>query len=172
MGMDVYGKAPRSKAGEYFRNNCWHWRPLADYILGTVPQEITALCEHWHTNDGDGLGDKESLMLAQFLRAEMMHGRTAEYACERVRKISAMPREQCWICVGTGIRSDAIGKADGWDKKVVEEEGNPRHGQTGSCNACGGWGSKPAREGNYWFDLENVAAFCEFLEGCGGFEIR
>jgi hypothetical protein len=29
MGMDVYGKEPKSDKGEYFRNNVWWWRPLA-----------------------------------------------------------------------------------------------------------------------------------------------
>ncbi|QOR55575.1 MAG: hypothetical protein UMS36scaffold28_65 [Phage 59_13] len=28
MGMDVYGVKPKSKQGEYFRNNVWSWRPL------------------------------------------------------------------------------------------------------------------------------------------------
>lgn len=27
MGMDIYGKAPKNKKGEYFRNNWWWWRP-------------------------------------------------------------------------------------------------------------------------------------------------
>lgn len=28
MGMDVYGRKPKSKAGEYFRANVWAWRPI------------------------------------------------------------------------------------------------------------------------------------------------
>jgi len=28
MGMDVYGVAPKNDKGEYFRANCWSWRPL------------------------------------------------------------------------------------------------------------------------------------------------
>jgi len=54
MGMDVYGNAPTQKEGEYFRNNIWWWHPLADYIELVAPDEAAA-CEHWHSNDGDGL---------------------------------------------------------------------------------------------------------------------
>jgi hypothetical protein len=36
MGFDVYGKSARSEKGEYFRNNVWWWRPLAEYVLETV----------------------------------------------------------------------------------------------------------------------------------------
>jgi hypothetical protein len=28
MGMDVSGINPKTKEGEYFRANCWSWRPL------------------------------------------------------------------------------------------------------------------------------------------------
>ena len=38
MGMDVFGNNPRNKEGEYFRNNVWWWRPLADFILECYPE--------------------------------------------------------------------------------------------------------------------------------------
>lgn len=28
MGMDVYGRKPKSEAGKYFRANIWSWRPI------------------------------------------------------------------------------------------------------------------------------------------------
>ena len=54
MGMDVYGRNPTTKQGEYFRNNVWWWHPLADYCTSVAP-DITAQCNSWHHNDGDGL---------------------------------------------------------------------------------------------------------------------
>lgn len=54
MGMDVYGNHPTGKTGEYFRNNVWWWRPLAVYCCQVAP-DITAHCEHWQSNDSDGL---------------------------------------------------------------------------------------------------------------------
>jgi hypothetical protein len=33
MSLDVYGKRPSSKTGEYFRANVWSWRPIHDLIF-------------------------------------------------------------------------------------------------------------------------------------------
>lgn len=61
MGMDVIGKRPTSKAGEYFRRNVWHWHPLADYIV-TIAPDTASSCKRWHTNEGDGLNAKQSVV--------------------------------------------------------------------------------------------------------------
>jgi len=33
MGMDVFGKAPDTKEGEYFRANIWAWAPIHELIV-------------------------------------------------------------------------------------------------------------------------------------------
>jgi hypothetical protein len=33
MGFDLYGLKATNETGEYFRNSCWSWRPLAEYVL-------------------------------------------------------------------------------------------------------------------------------------------
>jgi hypothetical protein len=121
MGMDVYGKAPSSPKGEYFRNNVWWWRPLADYCLEVSP-ETTASCSGWHTNDGDGLGEKDSLELAADLRACLLSGTTLESERRRTAHLSVLPSESM----------------ESW----------------------------------YRFSEDNVREWVEFLESCGGFEIR
>jgi hypothetical protein len=50
MGMDVYGKEPKNEAGEYFRANCWSWRP------------IHAIIEECH----DGIVDDETMVGMSF----------------------------------------------------------------------------------------------------------
>lgn len=70
MGMDVYGKAPTSEVGEYFRNNVWWWRPLADYILKVHP-DLASSCAEWHSNSADGLNAAESVTLADALDADL-----------------------------------------------------------------------------------------------------
>ena len=32
MGFDLYGNNKENSEGEYFRNNVWWWRRLADYV--------------------------------------------------------------------------------------------------------------------------------------------
>ena len=47
MGFDLYGQAPKSKRGEYFRNNVWWWRHL--WTL------VTLACHSFmFTNDTQG----------------------------------------------------------------------------------------------------------------------
>ena len=67
MGMDVYGKNPENESGEYFRNNVWWWRPLAEYVCSIAP-DITKHCEYWQTNDGDGLNEAHSIQLAEKIK--------------------------------------------------------------------------------------------------------
>jgi hypothetical protein len=115
MGMDVFGKKPDSKVGEYFRNSAWWWRPLAQYCCAVAP-EITGRCTHWQTNDGDGLEVQYSKQLAKVLRAKIASGETAKWEAEY----------------------DYFHRND---------------------------------EYKYYFSVENVQKFCDFLEHCGGFEI-
>ena len=40
MGFDVYGKKPKNKKGEYFRNNVWWWRRLWQFVCAICPDLI------------------------------------------------------------------------------------------------------------------------------------
>lgn len=66
MGMDVYGRKPRSPEGEYFRANIWSWRPIHEMIEKTnvLPQEMV---EDMSYNDGAGPDNKQALLLAAAL---------------------------------------------------------------------------------------------------------
>jgi len=79
MGMDVYGKAPTAKVGEYFRNNIWWWRPVAVYVEEMHP-DLASRCEHWHTNEGDGLAADQAAALGDCLLADIAGGKAAAWA--------------------------------------------------------------------------------------------
>ena len=157
MGMDVYGKNAKGEAGKYFRNNVWWWHPLAGYCLLIAPT-VTAKCKMWHSNDGDGLGESDSLLLAALLRAEIESGRCAKYDAEYKAHLETLPRKECDFCHGTGSK-----KHDGGHGDRVEE--------VRPCHVCSGQGSVPSFEASYPFSVENVQGFVTFLENCGGFEI-
>jgi hypothetical protein len=176
--MDISGKAPTTEEGSYFRNNVWFWRPVAEWIEEKAP-ELYAKNPYWHSNDGGGLNAKDSLALAEQIEASIADGSMAEYAVIRLAAIATLPREECKICHGTGIRSDATGWKMRQPERVIaahdKEEGavddHPRLGQTGWCNGCRGYGSTPHWASNYSFTVENMAEFATFLRGSGGFEI-
>lgn len=170
MGMDVHGLEPRSETGSYFRRNVWHWRPLAELVCTMAP-DVCAACTHWQSNDGDGLDAESALALASELKAAQADGRIKAYIAIRDALLQALPRVTCRHCEGTGIRSDEIGVKYGMPLEVITEPGHPRHGETGTCNACNGIGSSPAFETHYFLDERDVAEFTAFLEDCGGFVI-
>ncbi len=63
MGMDVYGRAPLSDEGEYFRANVWSWRPIHELIEKTnvLPKEMVY---EMSFNDGAGPDKHQALLLA------------------------------------------------------------------------------------------------------------
>lgn len=174
MGMDIYGQSPTTDKGHYFRNNVWWWRPLADYILSQHGEIATKGCdpEYWHSNDGEGLDAETALELAKALRHDLETGVTAEYERKHREHLANLPRETCHLCEGTGIRTDAVGVAHGMPNKELSPEVQILTGRThGWCNACDGVGTRESFLANYPFSVDNVAEFCDFLEGCGGFSI-
>ena len=72
MGMDVYGRKPRSAEGEYFRANIWSWRPIHELIeqSNVLPQKMV---EEMGFNDGAGPNEMQALLLADAL-SDMTEG--------------------------------------------------------------------------------------------------
>lgn len=171
MGMDVYGENPKNEKGEYFRNNVWWWRPLADFVCNNY-DDIAQHCEHWHSNDGDGLDAEKSQELGERILADVASGMVAEYEKSYNAYLATLERQKCELCEGTGIRTDAIGIEHGMPTKELSSEVAILVGRThGNCNACSGVGTRENWWMNYPFNTQNVQSFAEFLVNCGGFKI-
>ena len=68
MGFDIYGKAPRSKAGRYFAANWGGWRELTKVCFRVAPGPCSQVEEKfWFSNDGFGLDDAGAIALADAL---------------------------------------------------------------------------------------------------------
>lgn len=170
MGMDVVGKKPKTKTGEYFRNNVWWWHPLWAYCHHIAPEICDGVLGH--SNDGDGLPGDGARKLAQALRREIESGRTKEHEQNHEAARNALPHHTCTHCDGTGIRSDAVGLGMKMPERALANEQVQRLGRTaGWCNGCNGEGLRASWEASYSFSEANVIEFAEFLEHCGGFQI-
>lgn len=89
MGMDVYGKAPTSKAGEYFRANVWAWRPIHKLCAIVLGDPL----EDWAYNDGAGLESaKECVALADKLEAYMKRFPQEEISLESTIRVDERGR--------------------------------------------------------------------------------
>lgn len=170
MGMDVYGKNATTEHGEYFRRNVWGWHPLWDYC--TENFEVAEYVQSGHSNDGDGLDEENSLILARGIRQALADGSADEYIRNRNNRLASLPRLECKWCEGSGIRTDDVGKGLGFPERELSPEIASIVGRThGFCNACSGEGKVDSWETNYFLDIDDIEQFATFLEGCGGFEI-
>ena len=71
MGMDISGINPITVTGEYFRANCWSWRPLNFLCMyADEHYKLNIDFHYWDTNDGAGLKtDADCFKLADALEA-------------------------------------------------------------------------------------------------------
>jgi len=151
MGFDVYGVAAKSEKGEYFRNNIWWWRPLADFVLEHV--DITENDpQMWHSNGGYEISAASALKIAATLDELIAIGEVAQYEREYNAQLASLPLEKCDFCDGSGKRNDEF--------------------MQGECNGCQGRGQRKSFLLNYPFGEENVKEFAEFCRESGGFKIH
>lgn len=153
MGMDLHGVAPRKTLGEYFRNNCWWWRPLWSFVCDIACKEILTEKQksNGHYNDGCLITDTQAIEIARRLNHLIECGAVRKFEDERNKEIEALPDEKCDTCDGQGERNDGFVK--------------------GICNACHGKGTRRPSATHYPFEESNVAHFAKFCEDSGGFEI-
>lgn len=175
MGMDVMGRSPSKKCGEYFRANIWWWSPLWAYCDQVAP-EICGQVKHAYSNDGDGLDDEDSKALATALLKEHKAGNTKKYQDERDAQLKALADLECELCNGTGKRT---WHSDG-GKKEKDFGGEPltadelkifTKSDVRQCNGCSGKGKRRPFGVNYGFNAGIVKEFATFLRYCGGFNI-
>lgn len=162
MGMDVHGKTN----GAYFRRSVWGWRPLADYVID-MHVALASKVQYWHSNDGDGLNEEDSHELARNIQRDLATGSVKAYVAARNERLGRLPREQCKLCNGTGLRTDQVGHDLGLDHFRLDYEGHWK----GGCNGCEGTGTTEPWDRSYPLTVEDVAEFAQFLEACDGFQI-
>jgi hypothetical protein len=85
MGMDVYGRQPAGKEGEYFRANVWSWRPI-HALMNQLCPEITVMY-NLGSNDGDGPDDQETCDQIADRIEEWMKDHREGYAIEMGPKV-------------------------------------------------------------------------------------
>lgn len=158
MGMDVYGRNPKSEVGQYFRNNVWWWHPLWDCCEHFFP-EITSKVKYAHDNSGDGLNGRDARKLGFYLEKVINDGKVEKYieAFNQVKE-EAEP-QTCFYCDNQYALLEQSSDNQGYLFKAEH------------CKICKGTGKVSNNIKSYSINLENVQNFSEFLKECGGFRI-
>lgn len=189
MGMDVMGINPTSETGNYFRANVWSWHPIWDYCELIAP-DITNNVENAHSNDGDGLNDKNAFALGMAINFSISDGFYDEWQKKETARLEALPHHPCPYCAATGIRVWYTTKRSKRMRAKFETKGlvflNPdvlpeyilvkklpnEIEETKECNGCNGLGHVEDFDCSYGFDKNHLAEFANFCISSGGFKIH
>lgn len=152
MGFDLYGENQENEKGKYFRNNCWWWRPLWNYVCIVCDKILTEKeMVGGAYNDGKKIVAPKAIKIAKKLQETIDNGEAKKYEKEYKKNLESMEQEECIHCKGTGKRNDEYVK--------------------GKCNGCEGTGKTDSFLKSYPFSVENLKDFIEFAQNSGGFRI-
>lgn len=142
MGMDVYGRAPKSKKGEYFRASIWSWPGILDsiYETGVLPEKLV---ERMAYNDGAGPDETQAIALADALDA----------------KVASLPKDASFV-------NDESHYANVGTATVARQAHDILSSMPGDLVS-----SFTPNGPDFSVDVEFIKEFAEFCRNSGGFEV-
>ena len=195
--MDVYGIKPKTKTGEYFRNNIWFWHPLWDYCC-YVDNSLVEKVPSAHSNQGDGLNASDSRQLGLKLLQTIQDGSAELYVKTYYEHLESLEKDPCHCTKNnvdlskstlelliqsiTGNKTiiqnflpsvsleqsyDPTGPIPFPKEPLANKSNSPKE----DCNICHGSGFVDNFIKNYHINSENIESFAKFLLDCGGFQI-
>ena len=151
--------------GIYFRNNCWWWRPLANFIIDNCDWLTQEQQARLHDNSGFEFSQHEATTIADTLQKKVDDG-TAKAREERSKKEMAVAEE--W---NKGIHA----QQEELEKEAKKETGNPkivpRDYPKHIYKKWDDLQKATDHKAHYPFVEANVKRFICFLRECGGFQV-
>ena len=151
--------------GDYFRNNVWWWRPLANYVIkytGCVEEEDAQM---WGENSGHEVDDETAKQIHNQLQVLIESGHTkkfeADYEKERLKAEKhndKVEKELKKFCKSVEKRLGKTNLAPAEFPKADHDEWERIY-------------HKRKWNASYTFSVENVKEFAEFCRFSGGFKI-
>ncbi len=166
MGFDLYSLGNhKNKNGEYFRNNVWWWRPLADFVC----EKTNCIDEqdkvNWQNNGGHVVDEALAKQIATQLKALIVSGDVSK-AIKENEEIQAEAEENNKFV----DRCHEMLRA-----KVEKEQGDknlaPADYPKDDHDTWDWIQSKHNYGSSYPFNMENVEEFIKFCEDSRGFKI-
>ena len=151
--------------GIYFRNNCWWWRPLANFIIEKCDWLTQEQKERLHDNSGFEFSQHEAGTIADTLQKMVDAGTAAER--EEVNK-----RERA---VAAEWNKGINAQQDKLEKEVIKETGDakivPYDYPEPFKKKWDDLQKEMDNRASYPFKEANVKEFICFLRECGGFQV-
>tara|TARA_R100000322_G_scaffold111675_1_gene71471 strand:+ start:56 stop:652 length:597 start_codon:yes stop_codon:yes gene_type:complete len=157
-------KYQKEVVGDYFRNNVWWWRPLANYVIKFTGCVDESDHEYWSENGGHEVDDETAKQIHNQLMVLIESGHTKkfedDYEKERLKaekhndKVEKELEKFCksvYKKLGKTVAPAEFPKADHeeWERIYHKRKWNA----------------------SYPFSVENVREFAEFCRFSGGFKI-
>ena len=151
--------------GVYFRNNCWWWRPLADFMITHCDWLTTEQKERLHDNSGFEFSHHEAGTIADTLTKKVDDGTAKDREEENKREMKIAEE---WN-KGINKQQDALGKIA--KKRTGNANIVPYDYPTDLKKKWDDLQKSEDRRARYPFKEINVKRFIYFLRECGGFQV-
>lgn len=153
--------------GYYFRNNCWWWRPLWDYVYYSTDLLTEKEYNGGHNNDGQKISSKKSMAISIQLHKLIDSGHTKEYEDKYTKDYKAAQKHNKEIEKAQAILNEVVrlevGDTSDWMAPINFPEHHKKQWERLMSNR--------KIQGMYPFSVENVREFANFCYQSGGFEI-
>ena len=163
--FEAQDKYEDENVGEYFRNNIWWWRRLAQYVYENTDEISEDDYGLWHENSGHEVDEVTALRIADRLDELIKQGHTAEYQLQ-VEEAMAHAEEH-----NKGVEE----KMKALREKVIKLTGDkdiaPADYPEIQSKEWDFLYSQKSWDDSYPFSVENVQRFSNFCRQSGGFEI-
>jgi hypothetical protein len=166
MGFDLYSLGNhKNKNGEYFRNNVWWWRPLADFVCEHTKCIEEKDKKSWQHNDGHEVDEVLAKQIATQLKALIKDGTVSKAIKENEEMHDQAEQNNKFVDRCHKLLADKVEKEQGKENLAPADYPKDDHDTWDWIQSKYNYGS------SYPFTMENVEEFIQFCEDSRGFRI-
>ena len=166
MGFDLYSLGNhKTEKGEYFRNNVWWWRRLADFVCEQTGVIAETDKEHWQSNSGHEVDEQTAKQIAKQLKALIKDGTVSKAIIEVEKEMEKAEKNNKFVDRCHEMLRAKVEKETGMTNLAPADYRGDDHDTWDWIQSKYSYGS------SYPFTMENVQEFIEFCEQSNGFRI-
>ena len=166
MGFDLYSLGNhKTDKGEYFRNNVWWWRRLADFLCEQTGVIAETDKEHWQSNSGHEVDEQTAKQIAKQLKALIKDGTVSKAIIEVEKEMEKAEKNNKFVDRCHEMLRAKVEKETGMTNLAPADYRGDDHDTWDWIQSKYSYGS------SYPFTMENVQEFIEFCEQSNGFRI-